>query len=94
MKFSVELKAPVKIMARCEIKVEAPDEDTAWDIAVDTYKEIVKEYDEALKEYRRGGFQKGYPECPFTWEVDNDDIEAGLVAKEIEVDDVEEDKAE
>jgi hypothetical protein len=91
MKYSVELKAPVKIMARCEIKVEAPDEDTAWETGVDVYKEIVREYDAAMKAYRRGE-TKTYPECPYTWEVDSDDIEAGLEEREIEVDDVEEDK--
>jgi hypothetical protein len=85
--FKVQLVVPVKLSATLEFKMEAETEDAAFELAIDTYKQRDSEYQERLKTYHRT--HKGdYPEAPFYWSVDSDDIEANLDEGEIEIDNV------
>lgn len=88
-KYKVCLAVPVKLTATLELTIEADNEDHAWTIAVEEYKRQQKEYEDALKEYHRT-FKKPYPECPFFWHVDEDDIEANMETKNIDIDTVKE----
>jgi hypothetical protein len=84
MKFNVKLQVPVRVMANLEFKLEAENEDDAYEKAFDAYKQIVKDYDDAMKLYRQGKL-KSWPECPYFWHVDDDDIESNMDDRDIEV---------
>jgi len=88
-KYKVKLTAEVKISAYVEIKMEGESEDQIYENAVEEYKRIVKEYEAQMSAYRRGEL-KTWPECPYYWYINDDDIENTLDDDDIEVHHVEE----
>jgi len=84
MKFKVKLQVVVRLAAYCDIKLEAENEDQAYEIALDEYERIVNEYHAAMTLYRQGKTSV-WPDCPYFWHVNEEDIEENMEDCDIEV---------
>lgn len=88
MKVKVRLVCPVKLTASVEIEMDAEDIDVDTDTVIEEYKRQAKAYQAKLDAYHR--LHTKYPEPPFYWSTDDDDIEANMDDDLIEIDTVEE----
>ena len=84
MKFKVKLQVAVRLAAYCDIKLEAENEDDAYEKAIETYQEITTNYEQAMRLYRQNKTST-WPDPPYFWHVDDEDIEANMDDRDIEV---------
>jgi hypothetical protein len=88
--YRVRLVCPVRITASVEFKMEAEDFDKAHENAIEEFEKQSAEYQEKLDAYHKT-HNGGYPEAPFYWSTDDDDIEGNIDDDDIEIDTIDED---
>jgi len=84
MRFKVKLQVVVRLAAYCDIKLEAENENDAYEIAFNEYKRIVEDYERDMKLYRQGK-RATWPEPTYYWHVNEEDIEENMDDRDIEV---------